>query len=228
MCYGVAPAEYCTKVYTSFPKDDCESTNEKSTDASDDDSGGDPWSGPYNNFNQTYKTAGMSKGYYLPSGMAVCVKECPTKNNFDQFICEYDYQAEIDALAASDSEVDQALAISLGYKYVNDKKCMPMVETYDYMGYCMPSAAQDALQAGVNAAMEAEGLNTTKLAKAADKDWWEMFQADFFTVRVVRAVRAVVSRRPLPLFPCAGAPLSTCGDLAPPSPHVRTHPQPPE
>jgi len=179
-CYGYGDAQVCTKAYASFPKDDCQSTYKKST-GDDDDQTDTIWDGPYNDYNQTYKVASLPKAYYLPSGMAVCVKECPNENNFDEFICEYDYQAKIDALMASDSTVDNALAITYGLKYTNDYKCMPKVETYDYMGYCMPVAAQDAIEVSMNAALEAKGYNTTQLQKISEKGWWEMFQADFYT-----------------------------------------------
>ena len=179
-CYGISGTDYeaCVEVDDTFRDDDCETVYKKT--ALDDDTDDTPWAGPYNNYNQTYKVASLPKAYYLPSGMAVCVKECPTENNFDEFICEYDYQAQIDELMASDSAIDNALAITYGLAYVSKKVCLPKVETYDYMGYCMPVMAQDALEVAVNQAMVAQGLNATEIKAASEKDWWEMFQADFF------------------------------------------------
>lgn len=133
---------------------------------------------PKNSYNTTYKIDRLSKAYYLPSGVAVCVSKCPTKDDWDNFYCQYDYQAELDYLKNSDSLVDNAKFYVKAGEYVLDYKCMPKVETTDYIGYCVPKLATAALEAAVNA-----NVNMTSVASVKgtdEKDFTEKIPADLY------------------------------------------------
>ena len=41
-----------------------------------------------NAYNKTYDILSLTKAYYLPSGMAVCIEECPSSDNYEIFYCE--------------------------------------------------------------------------------------------------------------------------------------------
>jgi choline transporter-like protein 2/4/5 len=81
----------------------------------------------------------MSKAFYLPSGAPVCVKECPTEDNYEEFICKYDIQAELEALTSAPEILSKAA------QYTAKMYCAPKIETVDAWGYCVPQAAIDAL-----------------------------------------------------------------------------------
>lgn len=92
-------------------------------------SGDDCSSEPNATHTHTYGIKARSKAYYLPSGTAVCVKSCPGSNEYDKFICEYDYQAELDGYL---DDGDNAQYIAKGWEYVADN-----VSSSSYTYACM-------------------------------------------------------------------------------------------
>merc|ERR1719502_2347330 len=76
----------------------------------------------------------MSKAYFLLTGEAVCIDECPTDDDYDRFICKYAVREELQAFQdAGDYE---------GYYYrgmqaVKDYQCSQTFATTDYIGYCV-------------------------------------------------------------------------------------------
>ena len=99
----------------------------------------------------------LPKAYYLPSGAPVCVKECPTEDNFQEYHCRYNAEKKVSdeydkaesSLAGSGGAVKTAMYMS----YVTSYDCMPHVATRDVMGYCVPEAAISALTEAASAAM---------------------------------------------------------------------------
>jgi choline transporter-like protein 2/4/5 len=114
--------------------------------------------------------ATASKGYYLPSGSAVCMKECPSKDDYNTFICEYDIQSKIDTLTPG-----SAAYIALGWYYTAKYQCMPQIETTEYIGYCVPTAATDAV-AAAGAAYEDDIV----IDDPEDKSFFEKVMADMY------------------------------------------------
>lgn len=130
-----------------------------------------------NNYDMTYQILLRPKTYYLPSGGAVCVDECPTEDNYNKFICEYDYSAYLSSVSSEERLLQ-------GLKYVSSAHCMPQVKTVDYVGYCIPEAATDAIETGVNeAAQESDlfNLNITVAGNKDDKGLYEKAQSDAYT-----------------------------------------------
>ena len=93
-----------------------------------------------------YDVSKLPKAYFLLTGEAVCVKDCPTADDYDRFICKYGVQVELDAFRdAGDYE---------GYYYrgiqaVKDYECSQVFETTDYIGYCIFSATPPAYSAAL-------------------------------------------------------------------------------
>lgn len=79
-----------------------------------------------------------SKAYYLPSGLAVCVAECPSEYTYTEFICMYDLQSAVDA--------DNTYA--LGWGYVATEECMYKVTTTDVLNNCVYVAPGSLPSAG--------------------------------------------------------------------------------
>merc|ERR1719181_1620483 len=114
--------------------------------------------------------ATASKGYYLPSGAAVCMKECPSKDDYSTFICEYDIQSYMNTLTPGSVEY-----IAKGWMYTAKYLCMPQVETTEYIGYCVPTAATDAV-AAAGAAYEDDIV----IDDPEDKSFFEKVMADMY------------------------------------------------
>lgn len=79
-----------------------------------------------------------SKAYYLPSGIAVCVSECPDTYTYTEFICMYDLQSAVDA--------DSSYA--LGWAYVAAQTCMYKVTTEDVLNNCVYTPPSSTPSAG--------------------------------------------------------------------------------
>lgn len=130
-----------------------------------------------------YKIQSRSKAFYLPSGAAVCVSSCPSQDDYESFICEYNKQAKIDELMDGDS-TDQTEGIAKAWGFVAEYVCMPKIKTTEYIGYCIPDAATSAIDTAIaEESGDALGssLNVTVNSDASDKDIWDKFQADMFT-----------------------------------------------
>eukprot|EP01038_Epipyxis_sp_PR26KG_P009820 gene9820-13213_t len=124
-------------------------------------------------------TAGVIErkyGYYMLDTTVVCVKECPTENNYFQFICKDDYQS------AADNSTIKA------FTYVAEKQCMYEIKTQRYLNRCFPqtdtvTAALDA----INAASSVGGdLNTTsayEVSNYKNNGWFSKFVADVINLR---------------------------------------------
>ena len=102
-------------------------------------------------------TADLPKAYYLPSGAPVCIEECPTEDNFEEFYCKYSVQKRIDdkvaaaelAMAGSGDTVGKAAY----FGYTTTYECMPHLATRDFLGYCVPEVAIQAATAAASGAM---------------------------------------------------------------------------
>ena len=108
-----------------------------------------------------------SKGYYLPSGAIVCTKSCPSADNFDEFICEYDVQSYMDTLSETEKTIE-------GWKRTARYQCMPKVESTEYLGYCVPTKGISSMEDSMNAATE-ESIN---MKEPEEKDFFQKIQAD--------------------------------------------------
>jgi hypothetical protein len=81
----------------------------------------------------------------MPSGFFVCVESCPTTNNFNEFICEYEVQHDIDETLKAAAEIsggavtDSNSTMSLYLFHTGQKQCMPQIESTSFLGYCIPS-----------------------------------------------------------------------------------------
>jgi len=172
--------------------------------------GDDCSSSSKNTFDMSYQILTRPKTYYLPSGGAVCVEECPTKDNYNKFICQYDYQSYLSTL----SQVERRMQ---GLLYVSDAYCMPELKTVDYVGYCIPEAVKSAIVDGVKEAGNAQNvtLSTIGIGDGDDDktlyeknpiryiqypgcDWWGWNTRDGNIWSFVSFV-APVSRMPFPL-----------------------------
>ena len=87
----------------------------------------------------------LPKAYPLPSGLFVCIESCPSATIFDEFVCEYEIQHEIDQTFSSAAELGASeLAESKSAKnalymfYTGQKQCLPVIESSSFLGYCIP------------------------------------------------------------------------------------------
>ena len=119
------------------------------------------------------KTLEASKGYYLPSGSSVCIKSCPSKDDYTKFICEYDIQSYIDSLGVGSSQY-----IVKGWYYTAKYLCMPQVATVEYVGYCAPVEAMSAVSAAA-AEADADAVDLDNVGKD-DKTMFQKWQADMY------------------------------------------------
>jgi len=147
--------------------------------------GDDCSSSSKNTFDMSYQILTRPKTYYLPSGGAVCVEECPTKDNYNKFICQYDYQSYLSTL----SQVERRMQ---GLLYVSDAYCMPELKTVDYVGYCIPEAVKSAIVDGVKEAGNAQNVTLSTIGIGDgddDKTLYEKIQSDTYnTLGVIGGV----------------------------------------
>lgn len=90
-------------------------------------------------------TINLRKAYSMPSGFSVCIESCPSETDYDNFICEYEVQHEIDTLFKSSALVSDDGRKSLYLFYASRKQCMPLVESMPFLGYCLPRLPLDEL-----------------------------------------------------------------------------------
>ena len=148
------------------------------------------WNGQLCGFGEDVK--GKNYAYYMASGEAVCVKKCPSKTDYNAFVCKNDpdVTARLDTARQADlavSEDSTTFYQLAGFLEVADTNCMFKMQSTGYMGYCVPdeltAAAQEEAQAAatVPAGSSALFLNTTYNDKAKpEKSVWEQFCADMF------------------------------------------------
>ena len=139
-----------------------------------------------------YDVSKLPKAYFLLTGEAVCVKKCPSKTDYNAFVCKNDpdVTARMDTAQQADAAVSETSTTFYqiaGFLEVADTNCMFKMQSTGYMGYCVPdeltAAAQEEAQAAatVPAGSSALFLNTTYNDKAKpEKSVWEQFCADMF------------------------------------------------
>lgn len=72
--------------------------------------------------------------YTIAPGIAVCVKACPSENDFDHFHCKYEVELSIqEQLETFQSNFTMK---SLYLLHASRKECLPFVESGSYLGYC--------------------------------------------------------------------------------------------
>jgi hypothetical protein len=105
----------------------------------------------------------------------VCVKSCPSSNNYKSFYCHYDLQDQVNA---------QYL---YGYGYVNTFQCMYYIKTKVFFNRCQPDT--DVSKALLEAISVADAGNSTlsSYSEYATSDsgtsWFHTFVADISTLR---------------------------------------------
>ncbi|KAL9190133.1 hypothetical protein ACHAXT_007344 [Thalassiosira profunda] len=150
-------------------------------------------------------TIDLPKAYPMPSGFSVCVAECPTETNKEEFICEYDGQHEIDTLFGSSEFVDvdeEDAKKSLYLFYASRKQCMPRVDSVGFLGYCIPkvnellldSASDDNSTATASNETDADtpsdtessiSVSIARMASSSSSEFYDKAVADAMTVRYV-------------------------------------------
>lgn len=102
--------------------------------------------------------------------LAVCVKECPTVNDYNKFFCRYTDQAAADA-----SVVD-------GYELVANFKCMYQIKTKDFINRCMPDT--DLAVAAADAQSSGNMTSSVEYTTAeSGKEWFNNFLSDVLTLQ---------------------------------------------
>lgn len=142
----------------------------------------------------------LPKAYPLPSGLFVCVESCPSTNNMDEFICEYETQQEIDELLSFQAGVgalsEFSTEKSLYMFYVSQKRCMPRIESASFLGYCIPNKQLEVLllsdSATSNATANATTVNndtsiavSSEMKSVSRSEAFDIVMADVHTVRYV-------------------------------------------
>ena len=128
--------------------------------------------------------ADLPKAYYLPSGAPVCIEKCPTEDNFDEYICQYNKKQKVlDAVKAADENTKEATAAAMYMSYTTSMECMPVMATRDFLGYCVPEAAIAAATAAASAAMnakirkECQTTDTTVYPVEESDKFWKLSSA---------------------------------------------------
>lgn len=105
-------------------------------------------------------------------GSVVCVKNCPSQTEYDEFICRYDLQSAADA------------SIATAYDYLMDYSCMYKVKSVKFLNRCFPNT--DVLDTANDAVAYAATYNvtvnsTTATYSTASEDnnsWFSKFLSD--------------------------------------------------
>ena len=150
-------------------------------------------------------TIDLPKAYPMPSGFSVCVESCPSETNYDEFICEYDVQQEIDTLLGSDyadlsgKDIEEAKK-GLYLFYAARKQCMPQIDSAAFLGYCIPKLpidevilstqdnATDTNSTETNEETEesaAISIPIASMASASSSEFFDKAMADVTRVRYV-------------------------------------------
>lgn len=121
---------------------------------------------------RTQRKKGLNPVLFPIVVAAVCVSECPTEPDYENFFCRYDVQADADA-----SIID-------GYELVTEYKCMYKIKTVDYINRCLPD--MDTAMALENAQNASGGSFTAAIMyNSADdnKEWFNNFLSDVLTLQ---------------------------------------------
>ena len=95
------------------------------------------WNGQLCGFGADVK--GKNYAYYMASGEAVCVKKCPSKTDYNAFVCKND--PDVTARMATAQQADAAVSETsttfyqiAGFLEVADTNCMFKMQSTGYMG----------------------------------------------------------------------------------------------
>lgn len=111
-----------------------------------------------------------SYGYYFPDGQVVCVKNCPSKDNYEQFICHYDLQSSVNS------------NYLLGYNYVLQFKCMYYVQSYAYLNRCYPLGNVNQILTQATAANSTLS-KSSPYSVSSGEGWFNKFITDLLYLR---------------------------------------------
>ncbi len=100
------------------------------------------------------------------SPSAVCVHSCPKENDYDQFVCHYDIQANADA--------DQTAA----WEYVSNKICMYHVKTKTFLNRCIPDVDVQAAADAYAQSSNSTSASVYKTASSKGSGWFSNFLGD--------------------------------------------------
>jgi len=111
----------------------------------------------------------LKYGYYLLDKSVVCVESCPSANNFEEYVCQYDLQAAADA------------DFTVAAQYLAEYKCFFKLKTQAYLNRCVPTAAINL----ANAQLEANYTSTVTLGSnsydvSASSGWFGDFLGDVY------------------------------------------------
>jgi nitrogen fixation-related uncharacterized protein len=117
--------------------------------------------------------------YYMLDTSVVCVHMCPKKNNYENFICRYDFQD-----AADNSTL-------VAWQYVNEAKCMYEVTSSPILNRCLPDvntdeafAAASAFANSTNTSLSSSAVYQSVDANGAGQNAWTYFMASMWDLRI--------------------------------------------
>jgi len=121
-----------------------------------------------------YNIEKLPKAYPLPNGNLVCVKKCPSRDDYKKFVCQYDMRSELENSTSYETT---------GWDAVEKYACSPQFATEDYLNYCVPkksvSEIEDDAQNAASLAGSSAIIDFTGVED--DKTIWEQFQGDMMT-----------------------------------------------
>jgi hypothetical protein len=106
-----------------------------------------------------------------PAVVAVCISECPTKEDYYKFFCK----------DPSDQE-NANNDVTTGYKLVAQYRCMYQIATKDYVNRCLPDMNTEDALAGAQAA-SGGSCDTQYKAANSGKGWFNNFLSDVLTLQ---------------------------------------------
>lgn len=116
-----------------------------------------------------------TNAYYMSSGAAVCVKNCPSDTDFTRFVCYDDIQADADA------------SQSVAWNAVGDQKCMYFTKTKSYLNRCIWVEDKSVNGTAEDYAGDYVNLDTVAIPSAysdpGDDNAFTRFFADLFELQ---------------------------------------------
>eukprot|EP00804_Cyclotella_cryptica_P026716 CCRYP_007940-RE/>CCRYP_007940-RE protein AED:0.31 eAED:0.31 QI:1405/0.5/0.8/1/0.75/0.8/5/0/636 len=117
----------------------------------------------------------LPMAYPMPSGFFVCVESCPSTNNFDKFICEYEIQHDIDATLSAAADIGGSGVVesnnaskSIYLFYTGQKQCMPLIESTSFLGYCIPNLPLNDVLLSTNGTSNQSDVGSSPLTQEKD------------------------------------------------------------
>mmetsp|Transcript_32195 Transcript_32195/g.43968 ORF Transcript_32195/g.43968 Transcript_32195/m.43968 type:complete len:658 (+) Transcript_32195:87-2060(+) len=114
-------------------------------------------------------------GYYMANTAVVCVKDCPSENDYTKFFCHYDLQSDVDG------------SYYKGYTYVETFSCMYKIKTKVFFNRCVPDTnVQNALNEAKKYASATNETLSDSSSYATSNDsmsWFNTFIADVCYLR---------------------------------------------